>query len=128
MTDFAKIGLATDCVRLPKRPETWNIGGLITVSMVPGIAMLAEALFLLRIGWFRLGLATDDNAQCTFRFLTPLYFAVFSVLSGRERRGEWGEGRSISTSDWSSSVTSAPIPPHVLDALAGALTDVLAAA
>ena len=89
MTDFAKISLATDHVRPSKKPETWNIGGFIIVSVVLGVAMLTEALFLLWIGWSRFGLATNGDALCTFSFLTLLYFAVFSIVSARERHWFW---------------------------------------
>jgi magnesium-transporting ATPase (P-type) len=89
MTDFAKIALATDNVRSSRKPETWNIGGFIMVSVVLGILMVAEALLLLSIGWSRFDLATDNNALYTFSFLTLLYFAVFSVVSARERRWFW---------------------------------------
>jgi len=89
MTDFAKITLATDRVRPSHKPETWNIGGFVVVSAVLGIAMVAEALLLLKIGWSHLGLATDTSGLYTFSFLTLLYFAVFSVLSARERRSFW---------------------------------------
>ncbi len=86
MTDFAKLSLATDNVRPSKSPETWNIGGFITVSVVLGVAMVVETLFLLWIGWSKFGLATNDNALYSFSFLMLLYFAVFSVVSARERR------------------------------------------
>ncbi len=89
MTDFAKVALATDHVRPSKKPETWNIGGFIAVSVVLGVAMVAEALFLLYLGWLRFGLATNDNALYTFSFLTLLYLAVFSIVSARERRWFW---------------------------------------
>jgi H+-transporting ATPase len=89
MTDFAKIALATDHVRPSKKPETWNIGGLINVSVVLGLAMVAESLLFLWIGWSRFGLAADTNGLTTFSFLTLLYFAVFSILSARERRWFW---------------------------------------
>jgi len=89
MTDFAKISLATDNVRPSKQPETWNIGGFITVSVVLGVAMVAETLLLLCIGWSRFGLATSDNALHTFSFLMLLYFAAFSVVSARERSWFW---------------------------------------
>jgi plasma-membrane proton-efflux P-type ATPase len=89
MTDFAKISLATDNVRPSGKPETWNIGGFITVSVILGLAMVAETLLLLWIGWSRFGLSVNDNALYTFSFLTLLYFAVFSVASARERRAFW---------------------------------------
>jgi len=89
MTDFAKISLATDNVRPSKKPETWNIGGFIAVSVVLGIAMVAETLLLLGLGWSHFGLATDNNALYTFSFLLLLYFAVFSVVSARERSWFW---------------------------------------
>jgi len=89
LTDFAKISLATDQVRASRKPETWNIGGFIAVSVTLGVAMVAETLLLLRIGWSYFGLATSNSALYTFSFLTLLYFAVFSVLSARERRWFW---------------------------------------
>jgi H+-transporting ATPase len=89
VTDFAKISLATDRVRPSKQPETWNIGGFITVSVVLGTLMVAEALLLLRVGWSRFGLAMDDTALYTFSFLTLLYYAAFSIVSARERRWFW---------------------------------------
>ena len=89
LTDFAKITLATDHVRPSKKPETWNIGGFITVSVILGVAMVVEALVLLMIGWSHFGLATNSGALYTFSFLLLLYFAVFSVVSARERRAFW---------------------------------------
>ncbi|MGD1149537.1 MAG: plasma-membrane proton-efflux P-type ATPase [Thermoanaerobaculaceae bacterium] len=89
VTDFAVITLATDHVRPSKKPETWNIGGFVAVSVTLGVAMLAETLFLLWIGWSHFGLATDRNALYTFSFLILLYFAVFSIISVRERRWFW---------------------------------------
>jgi H+-transporting ATPase len=89
MTDFAKISLATDNVRPSRKPETWNIGGFITVSVVLGIAMVAETLLLLRVGWSHFDLATDNRALSTFSFLMLLYFAAFSVASARERSWFW---------------------------------------
>ena len=89
LTDFAKVSLSTDNVRPSQSPETWNIGGFIQVSVILGIAMVAEALLLLWIGWTRFGLATNDAALHTFSFLMLLYFAVFSVVSARERSWFW---------------------------------------
>jgi len=89
LTDFAKISLATDNVRPSKTPETWNIGGFVTVSVVLGVAMVAETLLLLWIGWRYFGLATNNDALYTFSFLMLLYFAIFSVVSARERSWFW---------------------------------------
>jgi plasma-membrane proton-efflux P-type ATPase len=89
MTDFAKIALATDHVRSARKPETWNIGGFVAVSVTVGVAMVAETLVLLWIGWSHFGLATNNNALYTFSFLMLLYFAVFSVVSARERHAFW---------------------------------------
>ncbi len=89
MTDFAKISLATDNVRPSKKPQTWNIGGFITVSVVLGVAMVAETLLLLWVCWTHFGLAANNNTLYTFSFLLLLYFAVFSVVSARERSWFW---------------------------------------
>jgi magnesium-transporting ATPase (P-type) len=89
LMDFATIALATDRVRPSKKPETWAIGGFVTVSVVLGLAMVLETLLLLWIGWSRFGLATDSNALCTFSFLMLLFFGVFSSVSRRERRWFW---------------------------------------
>ena len=97
MTDFAKIALATDNVRWSRKPETWNIGGYVAVSAVLGLAMVAEALLLLAVGWSRFGLAANDSARSSFSFLTLLAFAIFSILSARERRRFWATrpGRAL---------------------------------
>ncbi|MGA2751040.1 MAG: hypothetical protein ABSG59_19905 [Verrucomicrobiota bacterium] len=86
LMDFATIALATNRVQPSKKPETWAIGSFIIVSGVLGVAIIAETLFSLWIGWSRFGLATDSNALGTFSFLTRLYFCVFSALFVRERR------------------------------------------
>jgi H+-transporting ATPase len=93
MTDFAKITLATDHVRSSRKPETWNIGGFIALSVVLGVAMVAEALLFLYLCWSSFDLApiagVKDKPLHTFSFLILLYFAVFSVVSARERRWFW---------------------------------------
>jgi magnesium-transporting ATPase (P-type) len=89
MTDFAKIAIATDHVRPSRKPETWNIGGFVAVSVALGLCMLAEALALLWFAWTRFGLADQDGALHTFSFLLLLYLAVFSIVSARERRWFW---------------------------------------
>ncbi|MHB1079692.1 MAG: plasma-membrane proton-efflux P-type ATPase [Prosthecobacter sp.] len=89
MTDFAKISLASDHVRSSRKPETWNIGGFITMSVVLGVVMVVEALVLLWFSWSSFGLAASNEALYTFSFLMLLYFAVFSIVSARERHWFW---------------------------------------
>ncbi len=89
MTDFVKIALSTDRVRASPQPETWNIGPIVRVAALLGVLMLVEALGLLAIGWHRFGLAADAGRLQTFTFETLLFFALFSIVSIRERRSFW---------------------------------------
>ena len=89
MTDFAKISLSTDVIQSSKKPETWNIGNFVMISVVLGVAMLGETLLFLSFCWSRFGLAANDSALYTFSFLMLLYFSAFSILSARERRRFW---------------------------------------
>ncbi len=89
MTDFVKISLSTDRVRPSQKPESWNIGPLIRIAVVLGLLMLGEALGLLAMGWNRFGLSGDDGRLQTFTFQTLLFFAIFSIISIRERRLFW---------------------------------------
>jgi H+-transporting ATPase len=89
MTDFVKIALATDRVRPSPKPETWNIGPLVRLAVSLGILMLIESLGLLALGWRLFDLYADDGRLPTFAFLTLLFFALFSLVSIRERRSFW---------------------------------------
>ena len=57
--------------------------------MAHGLLMVAETLLLLYIAWSHFGLLTNDQALYTFSFQTLLFFAVFSIVSARERRPFW---------------------------------------
>jgi magnesium-transporting ATPase (P-type) len=95
MTDFVKIALSTDRVRPSQKPETWNIGPLVAVAVVLGLLMLVEALGLLAIGWHGFDLGHHDGQLRTFAFQTLLFFALFSLLSIRERRAFWPRLRAF---------------------------------
>jgi len=95
MTDFVKITLSTDHVRPSQKPESWNIGPLVAVAVVLGLLMLVEALGFLAIGWHRLDLGNHDGQLRTFAFQTLLFFALFSLLSIRERRAFWASSPSL---------------------------------
>jgi H+-transporting ATPase len=89
MTDFVKIALSTDHARPSRKPETWNIRPLVAIAVILGLVMLAEALGLLAIGWRLFDLGDDEGRLPTFAFLTLLFFALFSIVSIRERRAFW---------------------------------------
>jgi H+-transporting ATPase len=89
MTDFVKIALSTDRVRPSQKPESWNIGPLVRIAVLLGLFMLVEALGLLAIGWHRFGLGNNEGQLRTFTFQTLLFFALFSLVSIRERRFFW---------------------------------------
>jgi len=89
MTDFVKISLSTDRVRPSQQPESWNIGPLVRIAVLLGLVMLVEALGLLAIGWHRFGLGGNDGQLHTFTYQTLLFFALFSIVSFRERRAFW---------------------------------------
>ena len=95
MTDFVKIALSTDNVRPSQKPETWNIIPLVRTAAVIGLLMLAEALALLGYGWHRFSLADNPGQLQTFAFQTLLFFALFSIVSIRERRPFWSSRPSI---------------------------------
>jgi H+-transporting ATPase len=89
MTDFVKVSLATDRVRPSERPESWKIGPLVRIAVILGLCLLAEALGLLGIAWRRFGLVHDAGRLQMFTFQTLLFFALFSLVSIRERRFFW---------------------------------------
>jgi plasma-membrane proton-efflux P-type ATPase len=89
MTDFVKIALSTDHAEELRRPQTWKIAGWVKVAVVLGVLLLGEALGLLALAWQAFGLAADLEALRTFSFLTLLDFALFSIVSIRERRAFW---------------------------------------
>jgi magnesium-transporting ATPase (P-type) len=89
MTDFVKIALATDRVRPSRTPETWNIGSQVRLAVIMGLLMLVESLGLLAVGWRWFALGAGGGRLPTFAFLTLLFFALFSLVSIRERRVFW---------------------------------------
>jgi hypothetical protein len=72
-----------------RTPESWNIGPLVWIAVVLGLLMLIEALTLLAFGWRLFDLGHHDGRLQTFAFQTILFFAIFSILSVRERRAFW---------------------------------------
>jgi H+-transporting ATPase len=94
MTDFVKIALSTDYARPSRKPETWQIGPLVKLAVILGLLMLVEALGLLVAGWHWFELSRSAGRLQTFAFVTLLFFALFSILSFRERHAFWASAPS----------------------------------
>jgi H+-transporting ATPase len=54
-----------------------------------GLLMLVESLGLLAVGWRLFDLGAHPAQLQTFTFQTLLFFAIFSIVSIRERRAFW---------------------------------------
>jgi H+-transporting ATPase len=89
MTDFVKISFSTDNVRWSRKPNKWNIAGLVKVAAILGLIWVAEAFGLLYIGLYFFNLIADDQALNMFCFELLLFFALFSILVVRERAHFW---------------------------------------
>lgn len=95
MTDFVKIALSTDRARPSQTPETWSIGPLVRLAVILGLLMLVEALGLLALGWRWFDLGNNHGQLQTFTFQTLLFFALFSILSVRERQAFWASRPNV---------------------------------
>ena len=89
MTDFVKIALSTDRVSPSRKPESWDIGPLVTLAVLLGVLMLVETSGLLAIGWYLFDLGRTQGRLQTFTFQVLFFFALFSLVSIRERRPFW---------------------------------------
>jgi hypothetical protein len=60
-----------------------------------GVLMLIESLALLAVAWRRFDLLSAPGHLETFSFQLLLFFAIFSILSIRERRVFWSSWPSV---------------------------------
>jgi H+-transporting ATPase len=89
MTDFVKISLATDNERWSRKPDTWNITGLVKISVILSLLIIAESFGLLYIGFNYFHLTPNDEALYTFAFEILFYSAMFLIFNVREREHFW---------------------------------------
>jgi H+-transporting ATPase len=89
MTDFVKISLATDNERWSRKPDTWNITGLVKISVILSLLIIAESFGLLYVGFNYFHLAPSDEALYTFTFEILFYSAMFLIFNVREREHFW---------------------------------------
>jgi len=89
MTDFVKIALSTDNLRWSRNPDTWNITGLVKISMFLSLLVIAESFGLLYVGSNIFHLTTADRTLDTFTFEILFYSAMFLIFNVRERGHFW---------------------------------------
>lgn len=89
MTDFVKLTLAVDHVKESPAPETWKIHGYVVAAVVLGLMQALEALGGLAIAQEVLNIGANAGEIQTFSFLLLLFFALFSLISVRERGPFW---------------------------------------
>ncbi len=88
------LSISTDKVRWSRKPDTWNITGLVKVAVILGIITLIEHFGLLYIGLEYFGLRSDIPALHTFAWEMLFYSGVFTIFMVRERGHFWDSAPS----------------------------------
>jgi hypothetical protein len=86
----------------------------VLVGAALGVLMVGETLALLWVGWGLFDLGAQEPVLQTFSFQLLFYFALFSIVSARERRHFW--------SSWPSGTLIAAL---CLDGVAGTALSVV---
>lgn len=89
MTDFVKISLSTDNVQWSRKPDAWNITGLVKISTILSFLIIAESFGLLYIGFHYFHLPSNGQTLYTFTFEILFYSAMFLIFNVREKRHFW---------------------------------------
>jgi H+-transporting ATPase len=89
MTDFVKIALSTDNLSWSRKPDTWNVAGLVKASTILSMLVIFESFALLyaAVSVFHLTLA--DQTLYTFTFEILFYSAMLLIFNVRERGHFW---------------------------------------
>jgi H+-transporting ATPase len=89
LSDYVTLSLATDKVSYSRKPDKWDITGLVRVGVILGALMVIESLFLLYIGLRRFDLGSSIEQLRTFVFDFLVFSGYFTVMTVRERRHFW---------------------------------------
>jgi H+-transporting ATPase len=89
MTDFVKIALSTDNLKWSRKPDTWNVAGLVKVSSILGALVIVESFALLYIALNVFHLSVASESLYTFTFEILFYSAMFLIFNVRERGHFW---------------------------------------
>jgi H+-transporting ATPase len=89
MTDFVKIALSTDNLNWSRKPDTWNVVGLVKVSSILSALIIVESFALLYVALNVFHLTVVDQTLFTFTFEILFYSAMFLIFNVRERGHFW---------------------------------------
>jgi H+-transporting ATPase len=89
MTDFVKVALSTDNLKWSRKPEVWNVTGLVKASTILSLLVIAESFVLLYVGLNIFHLTVADQSLYTFTFEVLFYSAMFLIFNVRERGHFW---------------------------------------
>jgi len=88
LSDYVTLSLATDKVSYSRKPDSWDIAGLVKVGLTLG-TLVIESLLLLHIGLLRFDLHDSIEQLRTFVFDFLVFSGYFTVMTVRERRHFW---------------------------------------
>ncbi len=89
MTDFVKVALSTDNLKWSRKPDVWNVTGLVKASTILSLLVIAESFVLLYVGLNIFHLTVADQSLYTFTFEILFYSAMFLIFNVRERGHFW---------------------------------------
>lgn len=89
LSDYVTLSLSTDNVRYSRKPEKWDINGLVKAGAFLGILMVVESFLLLYMGFLYFGLYDNIDQLHTFVFDWLTFSGYFTVLTVRERKHFW---------------------------------------
>jgi len=89
LSDYVTLALSTDNVRYSRKPESWDIRGMIKSGAVLGIIMVFESLAILYAGLYWFEMQADTGRLHTFVLAFLVYSGYFTLLALRERRHFW---------------------------------------
>jgi H+-transporting ATPase len=89
MTDFVKVALSTDNLSWSRKPDEWNITGIVKASVILSLLIIAESFALLSVALNVFHLTAADETLYTFTFEILFYSAMFLIFNVRERGHFW---------------------------------------
>jgi len=89
LSDYVTLSISTDNVRYSRKPEKWDINGLVKAGAFLGILMVVESFLLLYMGFSYFGLYDNIDQLHTFVFNWLTFSGYFTVLTVRERKHFW---------------------------------------